>query len=442
MFGMILLAASSVYGQSDDSLSLFNHSSSSRVFVAGQVNLIHQQHPEFFAKYTGENSLRPEREKATSSVMTLYTGGQITKSTDILFDVESAGGRGLSDALGLAGFTNVDVVRNPTLGSKPYLARLLFHQIISLGGEKIRVERNFLSLMPEKPDKRIEIYVGKFSVADFFDTNSIGSDSHFQFMNWTTVNNGAYDYSADTRGYTYGAVVDYESSTRSLRFAETLMPKVANGIDLDWNLRRARAENVEFQMLPQLWAEHKTVLRLLGYLNHANMGDYRQATDAFIQGYDPEPNIEAHREQGRRKFGFGLNGEQQVTGTLRVFVRVGWNEGQHESFAYTEVSDTAAAGGDFMGHRWKRTNDKVGVAFVSNGISGDHSRYLQLGGKGFLLGDGTLTYGREKTIEGYYTARLTRGVFASVDLQHITNPGYNKDRGPVFVPSLRLHLEF
>jgi high affinity Mn2+ porin len=142
VFGMILLAASSVYGQSDDSLSLFNHSSSSRVFVAGQVNLIHQQHPEFFAKYTGENSLRPEREKATSSVMTLYTGGQITKSTDILFDVESAGGRGLSDALGLAGFTNVDVVRNPTLGSKPYLARLLFHQIISLGGEKIRVDRN------------------------------------------------------------------------------------------------------------------------------------------------------------------------------------------------------------------------------------------------------------------------------------------------------------
>src|SRR5262245_14034191 len=237
--GLLVLFAAGLPAQDQ----LLEHRSDSRIWLSGQINVIHQPHPSFFAKYSGENSLRPEREKATSQVFTLYTGARVSRSGEVLIDIESAGGRGISDALGLAGFTNVDVVRNPTLGSKPYLARLLFHQIISLGGEKIRVERNFLSLMPEKPDKRIEIYFGKFSVADFFDTNSVGSDSHFQFMNWTMVNNGAYDYSADTRGYTYGAVIDYESSTRSLRFAETLMPKVANGIDLDWNLRRARAEN-------------------------------------------------------------------------------------------------------------------------------------------------------------------------------------------------------
>jgi hypothetical protein len=125
---------------------LFEHSNDSRIWLSGQVNVIHQQHPSFFAKYSGDNSLRPEREKATSRVLTLYTGFQLTKSGEVLFDVESAGGRGISDALGLAGFTNLDVVRNPQLGSKPYVARFLFHQMIGLHGEVMHVERNFLSL--------------------------------------------------------------------------------------------------------------------------------------------------------------------------------------------------------------------------------------------------------------------------------------------------------
>ena len=433
-----LLLTSNLHAQDQ----VFDHSNDSRVWLSGQINLIHQQHPSFFAKYTGANSLRPEREKATSRVWTLYTGARITKSTEILFDVESAGGRGISDALGLAGFTNLDVVRNPTLGSKPYLARLLFHHMIGLGGEVGRAERNFLSMMPEKPEKRIEMYFGKLSIADFFDMNSVGSDSHLQFMNWTIDNNGAYDYAADTRGYTYGAVVDYERRRWAVRFGEGLMPKVANGIHLDWNLRRARAENLEFQAQPSLWRGHKTTVRLLSYLNHANMGSYAEATDDFVQGRDAEPDIEAHRRQGRKKYGFGVNGEQQVTDDLQVYARLGWNEGRHESFAYTEVDRAASFGGSLQGKPWHRANDKLGAAMAIDGVSRDHRRYLQLGGKGFLLGDGTLSYGLEEIVESYYTARLTRGVFASFDVQHITNPGYNRDRGPVVVPSLRLHIEF
>jgi hypothetical protein len=205
---------------------VFDHPDNSRVWISGQINVIHQQHPSFFAKYSGENSLRSEREKATSSVLTLYAGFEVTKSTEVLADFESAGGKGISDAWGLAGFTNLDVVRNPTLGSKPYLARLLVHQLISLGGEISPSERTFLSLAPEKRDKRIEIYAGKLSIADFFDTNSVGSDSHFQFMNWTVDNNGAYDYAADTRGYSYGVIVDYEDRKWAARFGEALMPKL------------------------------------------------------------------------------------------------------------------------------------------------------------------------------------------------------------------------
>jgi len=436
------MSALVLFAEDEDKTSLLDHSGDSRIWISGQINVIHQQHPSFFAKYTGENSLLPRREKATSRVLTLYTGLRFTHSSEVLFDIEAIGGRGVSDALGLAGFTNLDVVRNPSLGSKPYIARFLFHQTIGLGGDVIPTERSFLSLMPAKPERRIEIYAGKLSIADFFDTNSVGSDSRLQFMNWTVDNNGGYDYAADTRGYTYGVLAEYDDHRWAVRFAEALMPKVANGIDMDWNLRRARAENLEFTVHPSLKLGQKTTITLLGYLNHANMGDYREAIDAFLQGRDAQPDIEAHRRQGRRKDGLGLNGEQQITESLRVFGRIGWNEGHHESFAYTEVNSSAAVGGDFRGKRWHRPSDKIGIATVVNGVSGDHRRYLQLGGKGFLLGDGTLTYGSEKIVEAYYTARIARGVFVSADLQHIISPGYNRDRGPVFVPGLRLHLEF
>jgi len=263
-----------------------------------------------------------------------------------------------------------------------------------------------------------------------------------QFMNWTIDNNGGYDYAADTRGYTWGAILEYHSPGAVIRFGEMLMPKVANGIDLDWNLRRARAENIEVEFDSNRIRHRAGVLRLLSYVNHANMGDYRQSIERFLAGIDPVPVIENTREQGRIKYGLGVNAEQQLTDLLRIFARWGWNEGHHESYAYTEVNETVAMGGDYSGSRWRRKYDKAGAAFVSNGISKEHQEYLRLGGSGFLLGDGFLTYGRETIEEAYYTAHLWRGIFASVDLQHINNPGYNRDRGPVIVPGFRMHVDF
>src|SRR5438067_10840811 len=180
----------------DDNPTIFNHSDNSRFWAAGQINVIHQQHPSFPAKYTGENSLQPTREKATSRVLTLYTGIAVTKSAEILFDLESTGGRGLSDALGLAGFTNLDVVRNPTLGSVPYVARAQIHQTIGFTDKMIEATRAPFSLATQVPERRLEFYVGSMSLPDYFDINSIGSDSHLQFMNWTVDSNGAWDYAA------------------------------------------------------------------------------------------------------------------------------------------------------------------------------------------------------------------------------------------------------
>ncbi len=425
----------------DSPSTVLPHPNDTRWYIGGQFNTVFQWHPTFSAKYSGPNSLATKRDSEDSRVFTLYTGLQLTATTEVLLDMESTQGRGIGEALGLAGFTNLDVVRNPDLGATPYIARAMVHQVIPLGHDKGESTRTPLSLFTTLPARRIEIRAGKFSTADFFDVNDAGSDSHLQFLNWTVDNNGAYDYAADTRGYSQGALIEYHDHGTVLRFAEMRMPRVANGLKLD-PFRNARAENIEFELHPKLIARRRTAVRLLAFINHAKMGDYRRSIDLFLAGATPTPDITATRTPGTIKYGFGVNLLQEITADARVFARFGWNEGRHESFAYTEVDQTVQIGGDIRGTRWHRKRDRAGLVLVSNAISSIHQQYLALGGVGFLLGDGALNYGRETIVEAYYTVHFWRGVFGSFDLHHINNPGYNRDRGPVLAPALRLHVDF
>jgi high affinity Mn2+ porin len=426
-------------------VTMFPHSNSSRFWISAQANIIFQWHPAFLSKYSGPNSLSAAAQSATSHVVTLYTGYELTKTTEVFVDIEDSTGGGIGDALGLAGYTNLDVVRTAAgipLSHAPYLARALVRQIIPLSSQGVPAERSWLGLATSLPKRRLEFWAGKFTLPDFFDTNGPGSDPHLQFMNWTVDNCGAYDYAANTRGYTDGAMVEFDDGRWSARFAEALMPKVANGVQLDADLARARSENFETDYRGGFLHHRDGVIRFLAYLNHADMGNYRDAINAFLAGKTPRPDLIATRRQGRHKYGFDLNFEQNLTDKIRAFGRWGWNDGHNESFVYTEADRTLELGGDYSGDAWHRKNDRAGAAFSLNAISGDHARYLALGGIGFLLGDGALNYGHEKIIEAYYTAHLWRGTFASFDLQHINNPGYNKDRGPVLVPGLRLHVDF
>jgi high affinity Mn2+ porin len=426
----------------DDVLTLFPHSQTSRYWISGQANIILQWHPSFPAEYSGTNSFRSHAENATSRLYTLYLGYELTKTTEVLVSVESAGGHGLSDALGLAGFVNLDVVRNPALGPTPYLARFVVRQIIPLSDERVATERGPFGLATSLPVRRIEIRVGKFSMVDYFDLNTYGTDSHLQFLNWTVDNNGAYDYAANTRGYTDGVILEYDDHWFSARFGEALMPKVANGLYLDADIARARAENLELEARGNIIAHRAGVVRFLSYLNHADMGNYREAIENYFDGEVSTPSITSTRRQGRHRYGFGLNFEQDVASDAGLFGRLGWSDGRNESFAYTEVDRTLEIGAFTKGTAWKRKNDRAGATFVANALAGDHREYLALGGLGFLLGDGALDYGPEKIFEGFYTAHLWRGIFASFDIQHLNNPGYNKARGPVIVPGLRLHVDF
>jgi high affinity Mn2+ porin len=426
--------------------TMLPHPETDRLWISGQANFVSQWHPAFHSPYSGRNSLSPQAQDASSRVLTLFTGIRLTGTTELLCAVQETGGHGIGEALGVAGFTNLDVVRNPLLSKAPYVARLMWHQIIPLSHRKTVTQRTPFSLFSQLPERRIEIRFGKFSIVDFFDFNSYGTDSNFQFMNWTVDNAGTFDYAADTRGFTFAAMMEYHHSRHViLRFAEALMPKVANGIHLDADLSRAHAENVEVELrgsVVRRLHDREGVVRLLSFVNHANMGDYRQAIDDFLGGLTPVPEITAHPRQTTVKYGFGVNFEQPLKDWIGVFGRWGWNEGQHESYAYTEVDETAEIGLGAGGGRWRRKFDRAGLVFVSNGISRDHQQYLAVGGSGFILGDGRLNYGRENIIETYYTMHAWRGFYPSFGIHYIDHPGYNRDRGPVMVPSLRLHMEF
>ena len=438
------------------SLTLFPHPDSSRFLLSGQANIVFQSRGPMHSPYEGSNSFLSRGEYKTSLIGTLFMGAQLLRNpyhgTDAILDVESAGGRGLSEALGLAGFTNLDVVRNPNLGSTPYVARVQLHQTVPLSSHLIEAARTPFSLATIVPQRRLEFHIGKMTLPDYFDINSIGTDSHLQFLNWTADNNGAWDYAADTRGYTFAAVAEYIDRSWSARYAIALMPTVPNGIDLDWSLGQASGQNGEVELRHSLLGrlvrpERKGTLRLLTFVNHAHMGLYRDAVNGYLSGADTTPNVDKYAIYGAVKYGFGGNFEQELTPNLRTFGRFGWNEGKHESFAYTEVDQAVEFGGDYalreppFGLR-PRPYDKIGLLFISNAIGKDHQIYLKLGGKGFLLGDGKLNYAREDIVESYYNLHAWRGVFYAFDLQFIDHPGYNKDRGPTLIETVRMHVDF
>jgi high affinity Mn2+ porin len=432
--------------QSDDqeNPAVFSHHLiADRIWISGQANFIFQAHGPFHSPYSGTNSFQSRVETtALSRVLTLYTGVKLTRWFEFIFNAEEAGGKGLSEALGIAAFTNLDVVRNPSLGQDVYAARYFIHYTLPLNADRVDEQPNPFYLQKSLPRQRIEFTMGKMGLVDFFDNNAVGSDSHLQFTNWAIDNNGAYDYAANTRGYTIAAILSYTGPTFEVRFGEALMPTVANGIDLEADLRRARAENLELEWKPQWFQGLETHIRPLAYLNHANMGDYGQAIAGYQNHVDPVPDITQYRHQDSLKQGFGINAEQTLPANFRAFFRAGWNEGHKESFAYTEMNSTLSFGADLSGDAWGRKEDRIGSAFEIGGISSKHREYLALGGLGFILGDGGLNYGHEAVSETYYTAHVVSGLYMAVQLSFINNPGYNRDRGPVVVPGVRAHVDF
>jgi high affinity Mn2+ porin len=404
-----------------------------------QATSIGQYHGTFKSPYEGPFSLQDRMERDASLTTTLFFALRLEPNTFLYFDPEIAGGRGFSGVDGLANSSNGELPRVASATPKPYLARLYISHDFGFGSETEPSESDENQLAGPRPMNRYTISVGRFTVTDFFDQNKYSNDPRSQFMGWGVMFNGAWDYPADVRGYTWGWVHELHLKNWSFRYASAGMPKVANGSQFDRRILVNRGDVFEVERRYKI-RKHDGTIRALPYVNHADAGNYAAAI-RLAQQTGAAPDVTATRRNGTIKYGFGLNMEQEITKDVGVFSRLGWNDGKTESFAFTAIDRLATGGVAVTGTRWHRHFDTLATEFTASGISGVHAQYLALGGHDFLIGDGRLEYGPECIWESYYSARLFPSFFASFDLQHVSNPAYNQQRGPVWIPSVRLHFE-
>lgn len=409
-----------------------------------QLTSVTQYKFQLSASYTGDNSLTTGDESASTLTATIFWGTKLWKGAAIYMNPEVAGGGGISSAKGVAAFTNGEAFRVGDPAPALYAARAFIKQIFNLGGDSQYIGEGANEVYKSRTKKYVMVVAGKFSIADFFDNNSHSHDPRSQFFNWGLMSNGAWDYPANVRGYTWGAVLEYGTEKFKIRAATTLVPKEANGNDMDLNIDKANSSVLEFEKPMALFKREGTI-RLLGFFTQAHMGNYNQAVseNAGSPNVNTNPDITRSRSYGRNKYGFGINLEQELAKGIGFFARASWNDGKNETWAFTEIDRSASAGLSFKGERWKRNDDTFGIGTVMSGLSVDHRNYLARGGYGFIIGDGALNYGAEWVTEFYYKAKLFSDTFyLTANYQFAVNPAYNIDRGPAHVIGLRAHVEF
>ena len=405
-----------------------------------QATSIGQRHGTFHAPYSGPLSLEDITEHDASLTSTLFFGIRLGDGTQLYFDPEIAGGRGFSGVNGIANAPNGELPRVASATPKPYIARLYVSHDFGFGSEKEHIDDDANQLAGDRPMTRYTITVGRFSVTDFFDNNAYSHDPRTQFIPWGVMYNGAWDYPADTRGYTWGWVHEFHTRNWSLRYSSAAEPRNANGPRFDRRLFRDRGDTFEVERRYSI-GTHPGAVRLLGYLNHTHSGHYADAIRVAEQT-GTTPDINAVRRFGTLKYGTGISMDQEITRNIGLFTRLGWNDGKTQSFAFTAIDRLAGGGVSVKGTSWKRKQDVAATSFSASGLSGVHALYLARGGLDFLIGDGRLTYEPEYVWESYYSAQVVRGLYATFDIQKVTNPAYNHDRGPVWIESIRLHMEF
>jgi len=403
-----------------------------------QETTITQYKPAFSAPYSGANSLSTQSETQTSLTTSLFGAARLWKGAEAVFDPEISGGSGLSKTLGIAGFPNGETFRVGEVAPKIYIARLYFQQNFEWGTEKDTITDDQNQLAGLKSKRYFSFTIGKFGMADFFDGNEFSHDPRTQFMNWALMDNGAWDYPANTRGYVLGAFTELGQPDWTLRFAFTMVTTTANGAVWDAKILHANTQTLEYERRYTINGQ-KGAIRVLGFLNNGKFGNYAQA----IAQNPTAPVVDSTQAYGRHKYGFGISADQYLSKDFGVFAKISYNDGHNETWFFTEIDRSVSFGGVLKGNAWKRPDDELGLAFIGNGISASHRDYLADGGYGFLIGDGRLNYSPEMIAELYYKINAFQKKFwLTPDYQFILHPAYNADRGPVNVFSLRAHIEF
>jgi hypothetical protein len=401
-----------------------------------QGTWIRQFKPAFRSPYEGGRSLSGAAEASYSLTTGLALGWRLAPGIELHLNPEAGQGLPLSGLNGLGGFPNAELTRAGSPDLRGYFARAFVRRTWGLGGGSEAVAGEPGQLPGSQDRRRVALTVGKLSLLDLFDDNAYAHDPRTQFTNLGLTTHGAYDFAADVRGYTWGAALEIVDGERALRVGRFAQPREPNQMDLDPRLGRHYGDQIE---LEQGWrlAGRPGRLRLLAFRNQAVMGAWR---DALAQAGTGVPDVAAVRTGRRAKRGLGLNVEFELAPDLGVFGRAMRADGQTEPYAFAEIDRSRSAGLLAQGAAWGRPLDAFGIAVARHEASPAHLAYLAAGGLGFFVGDGRISPAAERIVEAFYRIALTDGVWISVGRQHIAHPGYNADRGPVAVTSVRLHI--
>jgi high affinity Mn2+ porin len=397
-----------------------------------------QGYPEFPAKYSGPNSLPSGGETRETVSLDMMAGVRLWPGAEAHMDGMMWQGYGLGHTIGIEAFPNGEAYRVGTTVPNVNFTRAFIRQTINLGGDEETIDDDQLHLAGQDDVSRLTLTLGKMSVIDIFDNNTYANDPRTQFMNWPFVANEAWDYPADSLGYTTGFAAELYQPRWVLRYGFFQVPRSSNGLAQDQRYLAAWGMVAESEWR-YATGDHPGVIRFLAYLNRAHMGSYQDAINNFNNG----GNIDITRTRANRyKYGFGLNWEQEITPNISVFSRLGWSDGHTEAWAYTDVDRSASLGLSVKGGPWHRPDDTFGLAGVISGIAPVHQQFFADGGTGILAGDGALNYGWEKAMETYYDFKIWKTIHAALDYQFVADPAFNADRGPVSIFGARLHWEF
>ena len=408
----------------------------------GQTTFIYQGYPAFPALYSGTNSLPPEGQSRETWTVSAFLAVRLWQGGELYFNPELLQGFGVANTVGAAGYPNGEAQKSNFPYPRFNVSRLFLRQEIGLGGERETVESDYGQLSGERDVNRVTLQFGKYSVKDIFDTNAYANDPRIDFLNWSIWASGAFDYPADRLGLTWGLTAELNRKAWSVRAGYFLVPFESNANTLDTALfvRGGYVGELEMRYKP---LGREGSFRLGTWLNSVYSGSYNDATALA----NPALGLNANdtmpwTRQGRAKYGFYLNLDQEISETVGLFGRFSWNDGRNEIMSFTDIDTSLSLGVQLKGKAWGRPDDRVGIAGAWNNISGDHSAYLAAGGLGPLVGDGALSYASENVFEAYYALQLAKGIVATADYQFLGNPAYNLVRGPVSVFSGRLRMSF
>lgn len=409
-----------------------------RFAVHGQTTYVEQDTDDFRSPYRGPNSLTPESGRETWD-LTLFVGARLWRGAETWIEPEIDQGFGLDNTTGLAAFSSAEAYK--VGANAPYLRlpRFFIRQTLDTGTQRENVEGIANQLAGTRSTDRWVFTVGKFSVPDVFDTNQYAHDPRMDFLNWAAVDAGTFDYAADAWAYTVGAAAERYIGSWTFRAGVFDLSVVPNSPHLDPAFHQFQLDG-EIEKRYPLFGKTGRIL-FTAWRSRARMGLLDQAI-ALGLATDTAPAV-AKVRQYRSRIGGSFDLEQPVTDDFGLFARVGKTQGNVEVFEFTDIDRSKEIGASLKGTAWRRPGDTFGLVYLDDGISAEREEYLALGGLGVLVGDGKLPHpGAEQIVETYYSIGVVSWAQLSADYQYVKNPAYNRDRGPVSLWALRLHLQF